>query len=122
MNVKYLIYLEICDQYEDSSKFTWEESEWDCYTYEELISEYAKWLYKATKNPDYYRNVRAYELKELLMLPDDIKVNKELQRIEYANKKDIEDKKIKEVNEKKEKEDHEYNEYKRLKEKYEKQK
>jgi hypothetical protein len=117
---KYKVYFEEYDQYGDSSNYSWEEREYDCNSYEELIREYVAILIRTTKYPEFYRDVRAYELKELLLLPDDIDVNKELERLENENKKYIEDKNIKKDKEKKEQEEREYKYYLELKDKYEK--
>jgi hypothetical protein len=117
---KYKVYFEQYDQYGYSSNYSWEEREYDCNSYEELIKKYVVILIQTTKYPNRYRDVRAYELKELLLLPDDIDVNKELERLEDENKKYIEDKNIKKDKEKKEQEEREYKYYLELKDKYEK--
>ena len=100
----------------------WEDKEWDCETYEELIKEYTKIYLNTIINPKFYRGVQCYKLEPVELLPDTPEVEIEMMRLKQAridainakaelDRKIIADRKI-------QMEEYDKKEYERLKEKY----
>lgn len=115
----YILTWESQDYHGDGYKYYWEEQRARCETYEELIREYAEMIHAATSYPNKYRNVRAWKLEPMELLPDTPELNEELNRLHEKEQREKEERLAKAQLEARAKAADEKRLYETLKKKYE---
>jgi hypothetical protein len=101
----------------------WEDKEWECLTYESLITEYTRIYLNTIHYPDSWRGVQCYKLEPVELLPDTPEVVAEIERIRQLriDSEKREKERIRKEDERRKAKQEEYDraEYERLKQKYE---